>query len=246
MFKNLKSLFIVEDTEAEKKEENISTDDIYEEEESDIIMEEDFEEEESIDDFEFDATGTTLVNTSEIDEEVLASEGKVDPKIIEKLLQEVEKNNMEGFDYFEFKKSLKALEQMPMDEATKYRSAFATASTMGVTLDKLLSSAKFYVGILDGENKKFTTVFESQISDNVDGKEEEIVQLEATIKEKAAQIKLLTEQIAEHQEQIGKLAQKIKDSKVKISETQNNFMVSFNFLKAQFDEDISKMQQYLK
>ena len=49
-----------------------------------------------------------------------------------------------GFDYLEYRRSLKSLETFPMDEATKFRSSYATASTMGVTVEKLLESIEFY------------------------------------------------------------------------------------------------------
>ncbi len=175
-----------------------------------------------------------------------AVSGGVDVKIVEKLLQAIEKNNLEGFDYLEYKKSLKALEKMPMDEATKYRSAFATASTMGVTLDKLLDTVKFYTSVLDKEHKEFHTAFKGQFDAKVSGKEREIAQLDATIKEKAEMIKKLTEEITQHQQQISELKIKVEESNTKISKTKNDFELSYQHLKSQFEADITKMNSYLK
>jgi len=172
--------------------------------------------------------------------------GSVDNKIVEKLLQAIEKNNLDGFDYLEYKKSLKALEKMPMDEATKYRSAFATASTMGVTLDKLLQTTNFYVGVLDKENEEFVSAFKNQFNDKVSGREREIAQFQSIIKEKSAQIKALTDEITKHQEQITGLKSKIEESNAKITKTQNDFKQSYDHLKAQFEDDIIKMKKYLK
>lgn len=172
--------------------------------------------------------------------------GAVDVKIVEKLLQAIEKNNLDGFDYLEYKKALKALEKMPMDEATKFRSAFATASTMGVTLDKLLETTKFYIGVLDKENDEFVNAFKNQFNDKVSGREREIAQFESIIKEKSAQIKALTDEITKHQTQIEDLKQKLEESNSKILKTQNDFKQSYDHLKAQFEGDIVKMQKYLK
>ena len=81
--------------------------------------------------------------------------GKADQKFIDILLNAIDKNNLEGFDYLEYKTSLQGLDSMSMDEATRYKSAFVMAKTMGVTPTKLLSSAKHYVGVLNKEEKKF-------------------------------------------------------------------------------------------
>jgi len=226
MLKNLKSLFIVDDSEDEKKESPES-----------IKKPENAKAEKTS-----TSTPPPLPNTSAN----ASSDGTLDTKIIEKLLQAIEKNNLDGFDYLEYKKSLKALEKMPMDEATKYRSAFATASTMGVTLDKLLQTTDFYISVLNKENDQFLGAFKNQFDDKVSGREREIAQFESIIKEKSEQIKKLTEEISKHQQQIGDLKAKVEESNNKINKTQNDFKVSYNHLKTQFEEDKVKMQKYLK
>jgi len=133
MLKNLKSLFIVEDEEENKEAPKPSEKTAGKSDKEPVV-----------------STPPPLPNTSVS----ASSQGVLDTNIVEKLLQAIEKNNLEGFDYLEYKKSLKALEKMPMDEATKYRSAFATASTMGVTLDKLIQTTNFYIGVLDKENRR--------------------------------------------------------------------------------------------
>lgn len=169
MLKNLKSLFIVDDSEEENKETSGSS------EKADV----------SSDKKPAASTPPPLPNNPISS----SSEGVLDTKIVEKLLQAIEKNNLDGFDYLEYKKSLKALEKMPMDEATKYRSAFATASTMGVTLDKLLQTTNFYIGVLDKENEQFIGAFKNQFDSKVSGREREIAQFESIIKENQSKLK---------------------------------------------------------
>ncbi|MHA7058708.1 hypothetical protein ACWGOQ_0015895 [Aquimarina sp. M1] len=226
MLKNLKSLFIVDDTEEENKKPADSV------EKTDA----------GSDQKPTASTPPPLPNNPV----TASSEGVLDTKIVEKLLQAIEKNNLDGFDYLEYKKSLKALEKMPMDEATKYRSAFATAATMGVTLDKLLQTTNFYIGVLDKENEQFLGAFKNQFDSKVSGREREIAQFESIIKEKSEEIKKLTEEIAKHQQQIGDLKTKVEESNSKINKTQNDFKVSYHHLKVQFEEDIVKMKKYLK
>jgi len=234
MFKNLKSLFIVDNTEKNQKEEEKTTLE-NSVENAEYLLDE-------LDDFDdFDEKLEAALSG-----EMIEKDGTVDNDIIEQLLLEVEKNDLEGFDYFEYKKALKALEKMPMNEVTKYRSAFATASTMGVTLEDLVKSAEFYVAILDAENEKSTVDFEKKITESVGKKEEEITQLKNTIQEKKALIKKLTEEIAQHENKISDLKYKVKDSKKELTENKNNFKVSFDYLKSQFTIDIARMKEYLK
>lgn len=224
MLKNLKSLFFVEEESEEKKEAPKQ-----EKKESSIKS-----SKSSIPDNT--TTVASPVNTS----------GSVDPKIIEKLLGAIEKNNLDGFDYLEFKKSIKALEKMPMDEATKYRSTFATASTLGVTLDKLISSTGHYINILENENNSFLKAFEGQLGSQVGNKEQEIVQFDAIVKEKSATIKKLTDEILKHQTQIATLKKEVTESRSKIDTTKNNFKISYLNLRSQLEQDLEKMKQYLK
>ena len=223
MLKNLKSLFIIDVNDENPKKETPKKESIDKENKS----------------IENRQTVSSISST-------VSSSGMVDTKIIEKLLQAIENNNLEGFDYLEFKKSIKALEKIPMDEATKYRSAFATASTMGVTLDKLLKTVNHYIGVLDRENTTFSNAFKGQLAEKVSGKEKEIAQFENITKEKSEKIKQLTKEITKHQQQIAELKAKISDSKYKIDKTQNDFKISFDHLKSQFEADIIKMKEYLK
>lgn len=172
--------------------------------------------------------------------------GAVDKKIVDKLLNAIEKSNLDGFDYLEFKKALKALEKMPMDEATKYRSAFATASTIGASLDKLVSSANFYISVLDKEESDFTKTFDTEFTGKIKEKEDQVKQFEQIIKDKSAQIKRLTEEIAKHQKQAEEIKVKLVEGKDKLAKTKLDFKSSLEQIKKQLLDDIAKMNQYLK
>jgi len=100
-----------------------------------------------------------------------------DEAIEAKLFKALEDNNQPGFDYFEYKRSLKSLEKFPMDEATKYQSAFATAATMDVTLDKLVGSVEFYKKVLKQEETNFLKASKEQYLLNVENKKSDIVDI---------------------------------------------------------------------
>src|SRR5688500_17301511 len=81
--------------------------------------------------------------------------GHVQNKFLEVLFGALESNNQEGFDYLEFKDFLRSLANVPMDDATRFKSAFATAQTMGATKEKILSTARVYMDVLSKEEIKF-------------------------------------------------------------------------------------------
>ncbi|MEL6925050.1 MAG: hypothetical protein AAFO94_13455, partial [Bacteroidota bacterium] len=107
-----------------------------------------------------------------------AGPGKVSNKFLQVLLSAMNKANLEGFDYLEYKQSLKSLEKMPMDEKTRYISAFAAAQTMGATPDKLVQAANHYLKVLAQEDKKFEQALINQRSKQVGDKQKQIKQSE--------------------------------------------------------------------
>ena len=69
--------------------------------------------------------------------ELFANSGPLDQRSANMIINTLEKNNLPGFDYLEYKQSLEGLSKMNMDEATAFQSAFVTASTLGLTKEKL-------------------------------------------------------------------------------------------------------------
>lgn len=172
-------------------------------------------------------------------------QGKVSSKFMEVLLRAMEKNNLEGFDYLEYKKSLQSLAKMPMDEATRYKSAYAMAQTMGVQPDMLVSTAEHYINILSKEERQFEQALMAQKDKQVQSKLGQLKKVEATIQQKAERIKQLTQEIEQHQQQIAQTKKEVSEASVKIETTKNHFIASYNALVSKIQEDINKMKQYL-
>lgn len=175
-----------------------------------------------------------------------ASTGNVSEKFTDILLESMERNNQEGFDYIEYKRSLQTLEKMPMDEKTRYFSAFAAAQSMGISQQKLIDSAKFYLGILKTEEQQFQNATKGQREKQIGGKENAIASLESTIKEKGELIAKLTKEIQQHQADMDAMKAEIQEAVVKIDTMMQDFHASFTNLESQINADISKMQTYLK
>ncbi|MBC7778404.1 MAG: hypothetical protein H7246_23435 [Phycisphaerae bacterium] len=174
------------------------------------------------------------------------SSGSVSDKFVEVLASALEKNNQEGFDYFEFRQSLKNLAKMPMDEQTRFQSAYAMAQTMGVTSIKLVESAKFYLGILNGEQSRFSEAHAQQKAKLIGNREDEAKNLDAAVQQKIEQIKQLTQEIEQNRQRSEQIRKEISESTVKIESTKSDFEATFTSVVAQIQDDVAKMQQHLK
>lgn len=173
-------------------------------------------------------------------------EGKLTDKFVEILSSALEKNNQPGFDYLEFRQALKNLAKMPMDESTRFQSAYAMAQTMGVTAPHLIESAKAYLNVLQGEETRFNEAHAQQRNKLIGNREEEINQLDLQIKQKTEQIELLTRQIEEHKKQSETIRKEIGESTVKIENTRADFEATFQVVAGKIKEDLAKMQQFLQ
>ena len=154
---------------------------------------------------------------------LFGSDHGLDPKSVKFLTNALEKNNLPGFDYLEFKQSLTALAAMNMDQETAIKSAFATASTMGLTKDKLVETSQHYVQVLDNEKKSFTDAMQKRLQQRVTGKQDEVNKLKGQIEQHREKIRQLEEQITKWQNTIDTADETINAEKTKIEETRDQF-----------------------
>lgn len=163
----------------------------------------------------------------------------VDPKFIDILMKAIEENNLEGFDYLEFKSSLQSLSKMNMDDATRYQSAMAMAKTLGANPDKILQSANHYLSILKAESDKFQQAVEAQKSklsqDQVSG----VKALEQAIATKEQQILQLNKEIEADKQRLSKMQTDIQQGTAKIADTSNRFNQAYNLVKKQINDDVA-------
>jgi chromosome segregation ATPase len=168
-----------------------------------------------------------------------------DSKVQESLLEVLAKKDLQGFDYFEFKNSVENLASVIPDEATRYKSAYAIASTMNIKIEDLLKTADYYISVLREEEKKFTAVLAAK-SKEVIANETKLTQFDTQIAQKAEQIKSLTKEIEDFQAQKAKLAQEIIDFKSTIDQLGSEFKTTLEFLVARINEDKQKITMYIR
>jgi len=175
-----------------------------------------------------------------------AASGISDNKFLEALVSALERSNQEGFDYLEFRQALKNLSGMNLDEQTAFRSAFGTASTMGITPARLLESTQYYLQVLSGEKQKFDEAHEQQRARLIGNREAEAQSLEKMIQEKNEQIARLSREIEEHQAKKAEIAAEITESTQKIETTRASFESGYAAVTEQISQDAVKIRQYLQ
>lgn len=158
----------------------------------------------------------------------------------------MDRANLEGFDYLEFKKSLQSLQKMKMVEATAYQSAFVMAQTMGVTPAHLIKTAQHYLDALSQEEKKFGTALANQQNNKIGSKRQELQQLQKGLKDKEAKILQLQKEIKQDKVSSDKLEGSINNAVNNIENTKNDFVASYQNLVSQIGQDMDNMKKYLK
>lgn len=173
--------------------------------------------------------------------------GKVemDPKYTDFILKSLENNNLEGFDYFEFKSSLKSLANVIPDETLRYKSAFEMAKTMGVNKEKLLESAEYYLKVLSDVESGFSTELNNRKKTQIDARNSEFKQLEQQIADKNAKIEALKAEIAKTTKQLDEIKKEIAASESSISMTGRQFNLSYNMIYNQIVTDLEKIKANL-
>ncbi|WP_235296873.1 hypothetical protein [Portibacter marinus] len=170
---------------------------------------------------------------------------KASDKFVNSLLRAIESNNLEGFDYLEYKQSLKSLSSMDMDESTRFNSAFAMAKTMGADKKALMDSAMHYLKVLENEKGKFNDAYEKQQQKQVIARQDKLTALESSISKKEAQIKKLQEEIKQSKKELEIRKNEISEASEKVARTRDQFYASFSKVADQITADVDRMKKYL-
>ena len=174
------------------------------------------------------------------------AKGVASKKFTDILLKALETNNLDGFDYMEYKRSLESLKKMSMDEKTRFQSAFAMAQTMGVSAQKLIQSVEHYIRVLRNEERKFNQAAEHQKTTQISNKKKDIENLQNSIKQKKQQIEALKKEIENDEKLLAKIDAEVNNTASKVAKTQADFTASYQLLLSQIEDDYDKMKNYLK
>jgi chromosome segregation ATPase len=175
---------------------------------------------------------------------LFATEG-IDAKSLEFLVQAIEKNNLPGFDYLEFKRAIFQLKNMNLDESTAHKSAFATAATLGITKEKLIETAGYYRNLVEKEREHFAQALEHQNNTKVFGKEQEIKRLKDQIERHKIEIARLQDEIAGYLNQVSSAEETVKQESEKLDKARTAFEKAHQWVLLAIDKDVEQMHKHL-
>ena len=138
--------------------------------------------------------------------------------------------------------ALQAMKGIDLDEKIKMQTVLATLSTKGLTIQKIIESADYYMKVLENEKEKFKQAMISQTQGKVGNKHKQIKNLEDQNIKKANQIKTLTNDINKNTVQIGKIKKDLETADLKIKSTENNFNVTYAHVANQIKNKVEKIK----
>ena len=171
----------------------------------------------------------------------ITSQGEFNQNIFNSLTKAISDSNLPGEDYLEFVDALQAMKDIPLDENIKIQTVLATLSVKGLTLQKVLETAEYYIKVLDNEKQKFYEDLRLQMQNQIGKKQSELQEFEKQIRTKTEQIALLTEEITKLQQETVKIRGEASEAEVKIKNAENTFLTTFDIIVNQIKNNISKV-----
>lgn len=147
------------------------------------------------------------------------------------------KNNQPGNDYYEFTMAKNAMDELPNEEK-RYTIAYKGFSAAGLTKETILSSANFYLSVIEKDLQNFQSSFDLKFKvDVTDNK--------AKIAQKAQMMKNLNDQIAALNNDINELQNTVSENELKLNSTKNAFISAGGEAKNIITTEIQKINQYI-
>lgn len=178
-----------------------------------------------------------------------AGTAEVDRKFVDHFVDLLEKANLPGPDYFEFKQALKSMDGLGLDEQKQFQASWASFRAMasGVKDTTILTtSASQYLTILDKDRAGFLKDVEKAINERVGSLSQETKKLEEDNKAYAQQIVELQKKINDNNTRLEQINGEIQTQSAKITENRDSYDITYHSFVEQINSDVLKIKQYLK
>lgn len=186
-----------------------------------------------------------MAASSESFDKIFNTNDEMDPRSMEFLMNALQNNNQPDFDYLEFKQSLAALIQLPMDVTLAMKSAYTTGTTLGLTKEKLIQSAEFYKQILQKEKVQFDLALKNQTQQKVEGRKSEQQKLAEQIQRNKELIRKLQEEIDDFQSEMDKINAEVEENIARIEQSRYKFEHTYSEMINQINQDILSINNSL-
>ena len=170
------------------------------------------------------------------------NKGTFNEQIFHSLTKAISDANLPGEDYLEFVSALQAMQNIDLAESVKMQTVLATLSIKGLTVQKIMESADYYLKVLENEKDKFKQAMSQQTQGKIEEKHNKVKTLEEEIIKKTEQIKALTNEINSGKEQIESIKKEIEEADSKIKTTEHNFNITYDYVANQITNNVEKIK----
>jgi len=177
-----------------------------------------------------------------------AGTAEVDRKFVQHFVDLLEKGNLPGPDYFEYKQALRSMEGLGLEEEKQFQAAWASFKAMGGITDSsiLKTSADQYLTILGKDRESFLKDVERAVKERVGSLNDEVKKLEDNNNAYIQEIANLQKEIDENKNRLGQISGEIAEQSSKINANRDSFEITYQSFVEQINSDLIKINQYLK
>lgn len=169
----------------------------------------------------------------------------LDEKSVDFISKAIEKANLPGFDYVEFKQALSNIAKMNIDEAIAFKTAFGTAMTMGLTKEKLLETATHYRNVVSKEKEQFDIASQKQKDLKIGENLKLVDEMNKKILDNELKIKQLQDEIDQMKVKVRGMDYEREQAYGKIEEAKTKFNFAHQSIMNQIEKDIENIQKYI-
>ena len=169
----------------------------------------------------------------------------LDEKSVEYIAKAIEKANLPGFDYLEFRMAVDNLKKINLDEVTAIKSAYATMSTMGLTKERIIETAAHYKSVLVKEREQFDAASQKQQTLKIGQNLQQVGDLQRKVTENEAKIKQLQEEVEASRTKIRELDYERDNAASKIEDTKTKYLFAHQSIMNLMEKDVENIRQHI-
>jgi hypothetical protein len=196
---------------------------------------------------DFDAAGVPeRFRSKSITPNATTVRGGFNEEFYNHLQAEIKKNDLEGADYYEFRKTYEVLSNS-MPEVQALNASFQALSAMSpdLTVDHLLETANFYLDLVNKEHDGFENQFNDKITTEIHGRQSAIEAESESQAKMLEQIAALELEIQESQNKIQGLQNEKDVEENKLNSVKANWDFTIELVKNNINTDITNINQHL-
>lgn len=156
-----------------------------------------------------------------------------------------EKANLPGPDYFEFWRTMEALEAHIPDEDARIKAAFASLQVQGLDKAKLLHTAAQYREVVLRDKANFEAAVQSKSDAEIAGRQKEWQTLKQQNEERQRQIAQLQQEIADAEKRMEQLQREVEQEKSKIEQVHRGYLAACDAMIGKINADIQRLEHIL-